>query len=137
MIFFLICIFFSFRFDGQFILCWLLNQGNAPKIVPNGSKILALTFNALNIRVIDSINFLPMALSQLPACFGLSALKKGFFPHLFNIRANQSYVGKLPDPDFYCPDGMSVPTRNDFFRWYDEHKADRFDFQKEMLEYCR
>lgn len=27
-------------FDCQFILCWLLEQGLKPKVIPNGSKIL-------------------------------------------------------------------------------------------------
>jgi hypothetical protein len=42
--------------------------------------------------MIDSINFLPSALSELPKMFGLEELKKGYFPHLFNRKENQSVV---------------------------------------------
>ncbi|GBM55080.1 hypothetical protein AVEN_258617-1, partial [Araneus ventricosus] len=70
-------------FDGQFIMAWMLQQGVAPGVIPNGSKLMLITHTALNIKIIDSFNFLPMALSKLPSCFGLSELKKGFFPHLY------------------------------------------------------
>ncbi|XP_054718605.1 uncharacterized protein LOC129233999 [Uloborus diversus] len=81
-------------FDGHFILSWLLEQGTAPNVIPNGSKLMAITHPNLNIRIIDSFNFLPMALAKLPECFGLEELKKGYFPHTFNTRENQSYVNK-------------------------------------------
>ncbi|XP_035224392.1 uncharacterized protein LOC118197033 [Stegodyphus dumicola] len=63
-------------FDGQFVMAWLLEKGTAPDVIPNGSMIMCLRHPSLNIRVIDSLNFLPMALSKLPGCFGLSELKK-------------------------------------------------------------
>jgi hypothetical protein len=36
-----------------------------------------------NIRFIDSVNFIPMALADMPKAFGETELEKGFFPHLF------------------------------------------------------
>ncbi|KFM64530.1 hypothetical protein X975_14604, partial [Stegodyphus mimosarum] len=66
------------------MMAWLLEQGTAPEVIPNGSMIMSVRHPSLNIRVIDSLNFLPMALAKLPGCFGLSELKKGYFPHLFN-----------------------------------------------------
>lgn len=86
-------------------MAWLLQQGTAPEIIPNGSMIMALTHKGLDIRVIDSLNFLPMPLSKLPACFGLSELK-GFFPHIFNTRENQSYVGPHPEEKYYSAETM-------------------------------
>lgn len=91
----------------------------------------------LNIKIIDSLNFLPMALSKLPACFGLNELKKGYFPHLFNTKENQSYVGPLPELKFFSPDTMSTSARITFLKWYEEHSTDEFDFQQEILSYCR
>ncbi|XP_035217350.1 uncharacterized protein LOC118190704 [Stegodyphus dumicola] len=67
-------------FDGQFVMAWLLEQGTAPEVIPNGSMIMNVRHPSLNIRVIDSLNFLPMALAKLPGCFGLTELKKGYFP---------------------------------------------------------
>ncbi|XP_035225169.1 uncharacterized protein LOC118197734 [Stegodyphus dumicola] len=118
-------------------MAWLLEQGTAPEVIPNGSMIMSVRHPSLNIRVIDSLNFLPMALAKLPGCFGLSELKKGYFPHLFNSRENQSYVGPLPDPHYYSPDTMSTSARQAFLSWHEEHKGDVFNFQDEMLAYCR
>ena len=91
----------------------------------------------LNIRFLDSLNFLPMPLAQLPKSFGLEELKKGFFPHFFNTPENQEVVLlNLPDIKYYDPDSMSKDRRNEFLDWYKIHKNDQFNFQKEMQEYC-
>lgn len=116
---------------------WLLKQGTTPEVIPNGSMLMAITHKGLGVRVIDSLNFLPMALSKLPGCFGLSELKKGYFPHLFNTRENQQYEGPLPEPRFYSPETMSPSARQAFMAWHEEHKQDVFSFQAEMLAYCR
>lgn len=118
-------------------MAWLLEQGVAPEIIPNGSKVMAIKNKILNLRIIDSFNFLPMSLSKLPACFGLTELKKGYFPHIFNKREHQDYVGPLPEPEYYSPDSMSPAARNTFMNWYKEHEKDVFDFQEEMLAYCK
>lgn len=132
------CFFFIlYSFDGQFVVAWMLEQGTAPDIIPCGTKLMAITHKVLNVRVIDSFNFLPMALSKLPACFGFTELKKGYFPHLFNTRENQDYVGALPAPHYYSPDTMAPAARQAFMCWHEEHKGDVFHFKKEMLEYCR
>jgi hypothetical protein len=49
------------------------------------------------VRLIGSLSYwtnvgLPSALSELPKMFGLEELKKGYFPHLFNRKENQSVV---------------------------------------------
>ena len=118
-------------------MAWILEQGTTPEVIPNGSMVMCINHKALGIRVIDSLNFLPMPLSRLPACFGLNELKKGYFPHLFNLRENQNYVGEYPEARYYSPDTMSPAGRSEFLIWYEQHKTEIFDFQKEMLAYCR
>ncbi|XP_035234161.1 uncharacterized protein LOC118205994 [Stegodyphus dumicola] len=124
-------------FDGQFVMAWLLEQGTAPEVIPNGSMIMSVRHPSLNIRFIDLLNFLPMALAKLPGCFSLTELKKGYFPHLFNSRENQNYVGPLPEPRYYSPDNMSTSARQAFLSWHEAHKRDVINFQDEMLAYCR
>nr|XP_042912255.1 uncharacterized protein LOC122272524 [Parasteatoda tepidariorum] len=124
-------------FDGQFILAWLIEQGTRPVIIPNGSLIMMIHHNALHLRVIDSINFMPMPLAKLPSTFGLDELKKGYFPHLFNTVGNQSYVGPVPDKQFYSPDSMSSSARAEFNQWYNQEKDKVFNFEEEILAYCR
>ncbi|XP_071042671.1 uncharacterized protein [Parasteatoda tepidariorum] len=124
-------------FDGQFVLRWLLERGYQPKVIPQGSKILQILVTAVSIRFIDSFCFLPMALSKLPKTFGIAELTKGFFPHFFNVPANQNYIAPMPDMSFYSPDTMSTESRQKFVMWYEDYKDDVFDFKKEMEKYCR
>ena len=69
-------------YDGYFLLEYLIDQSMRPdKIIYNGSKIMYMTVEKdLHIKVIDSLNFLPMKLAALPKVFGLTELKKGWFP---------------------------------------------------------
>ena len=72
-------------YDGFFIMNFiiknLLPTDILPDILLNGSKLLVIKF--MGIKIIDSINFIPMSLSKMPKTFGLSELKKGYFPHFF------------------------------------------------------
>ncbi|GBM31280.1 hypothetical protein AVEN_91282-1 [Araneus ventricosus] len=67
----------------------------------------------------------------------MTELKKGYFPHLSNKEENQTYVGPFPDIHYYSPDTMSGATRTDFLAWYNSQEGQQFDFQHEMLTYCR
>jgi hypothetical protein len=90
------------------------------------------------VRMIDSINFLPSALSKLPKRLGLEELTKGYFPHLFNRKKSQSVVlNLLPAVHYYNPDAMKLKDRKAFFMWYETNYRQRFDFQRELLSYCR
>ena len=66
-------------YDGYFLLEYLIDQSIRPeKIIYYGSKIMYMTVErGLHMKVIDSLNFLPMKLSKLPEAFGLEELKKG------------------------------------------------------------
>ena len=126
-------------YDGYFILQYLYNQIILPELLLNGTKIMSITVPSLNIKFIDSLNFIPMALACFPKTFGLNELKKGWFPHHFNTSANQSYVGKIPDKKFYDPNGMNEASREEFLTWHSKLEEDNFvfDFQKEITLYCR
>ena len=80
-----------------------------------------------------------MPLKALPKTFGLTELKKGYFPHFFNRKENQTYVGSLPRVEDYDPDSLSAKERKDFLAWYEELKSAQylFNFEQEIEEYCR
>ena len=125
-------------YDGYFLLDYLMSQSMTPYAIYQGSKIMYLHVgHQLNIRLIDSLNFLPMRLASLPKAFGFAELTKGWFPHYFNVKDNQTYKGDYPAPHFYGVDYMSTPERADFMQWYDSKSGEIFDFQQEMLAYCR
>ena len=126
-------------YDVYFIYDYLMKNGIIPEpSIFSGSKIMFMKVNrGLNIRILDSLNFLPMPLANLPKSFGLTEMKKGFFPHFYNTLEHQSDIlPHLPDISYYDPDGMSTERRKEFMQWYDTNKNTPFDFQKEMEAYC-
>ena len=52
-----------------------------------------------------------------------SFLFSGYFPHFFNKECNESYVGELPDPEYYDPDSFSEGDCLKFYEWYNDLKA--------------
>jgi hypothetical protein len=77
------------------------------------NTLYVLHIAGCRVRMIDSINVLPSALSELPKMFGLEELKKGYFPHLFNRKENQSVVlNHLPDVHYYHPDAMKQSCKH-------------------------
>ena len=109
-----------------------------PNVIPNGAKIMCLTVPSCKIRLIDSINFLPMAPAKLPRIFEFKELRKGYFPHLYNKKENQNTVlNGLPDLHYHNPDAMKPEDRDAFLAWYTVHKCDSFDLKYELLQYCK
>ena len=85
------------------------------------------------------MNFIPMRLADFPRTFGIDELAKGYFPHLFNRKENEGYVGPIPPSPYYNPDGMSPTAKEAFLQWHTRLKdADYvFNFWEEILAYCR
>lgn len=123
-------------FDHQFVLKHLIEKTNLKvDVIMRGTKLVMIKLD--NIKFIDSLNYFPMPLSQLPKAFELGAeLKKGHFPYLFNTVANRNYKGLLPDVKYYSPDTMKDEARIEFLKWHSEHSNDCFDMQKDLVEYC-
>lgn len=42
----------------------------------------------------------------------------------------------MPDISHYDPDGMKPAARLEFLEWYEKHKGDHFNMQKEIVDYC-
>ena len=91
------------------------------------------------IRFIDNVNFVQSKLADFPKTFGLTEMKKGYFPHFFNVPENQDYVGPVPDAKHYGPDQMSTDGRAKFLKWHQERVSEGyvFEFRKELEAYCR
>ena len=130
-------------YDSYFIYQYLLENSIVPQIIFRGSKIMYCHVDrGLNMRFLDSLNFLNMALSQVPKSFGLKELKKGYFPHLYNHEdiwdtPENLSLPCLPPKTFYDECNMSESRRRDFRKWYRTHRGDPFVMEKELLEYCR
>ena len=125
-------------YDRQFILHYILEYGTVkPEVIMNGNTILRMKVG--RVTLFDSYQFLHMRLANFPDTFGLTEMKKGYFPHLANTLTNQKYVGPYFPVDIYNPGQMSVKARETFLAWHKGKIASGaiFDFRREMEEYCR
>lgn len=124
-------------YDGMFILQHLYKTHRpVTNQVTVGIKLFSLQSDLITFK--DSLCFLPMPLKNFTATFGLSELKKGFFPHLFNTHENKDYVGPMPPKEMYDPDGMTQKEKHSFEIWYNSQVQDNFIFnmRQEMESYC-
>ena len=124
-------------YDGMFLLKYMYaHHRDVERLVTVGVKVLSFTSDRLTFK--DSLCFLPFSLAAFPSTFGLTELRKGFFPHLFNMTANQAYEGPLPETRYYDPEGMSPKKRQEFERWHAGLVADGyiFNLRNDMEAYC-
>ena len=133
-------------YDSYPIIKYLHEQAVACDAIYNGAKCVTLKPKTkksdqckIRIKFIDSLNFIPMALAKFPKTFGQDELCKGYFPHFFNKDENQDYVGPIPCQDDYGVNYMKPEAREKFMTWHQEQVDNNyvFDFQKEILKYCR
>jgi hypothetical protein len=118
----------------------ILNTNKRPnKLVLAGNKIMYMKINS--IRFIDSLNHIAQSLKEFPKMFGITEMKKGFFPYLFNVESNAGYKGKIPDMKYFGVNEMSIDKKSignrfEFLDWYNSQINILYDFDKELLEYC-
>lgn len=133
-------------YDFQFIFRELLSKERPTQhpvsVVRQGTKIILLTLAkkrrfspATGIRLVDSLNFLPMALKKFTKTFGLTT-KKGFYPHFFNTKENMTYIGCIPPQKDFGSMYMDSNTSVEFNEWYVERAKTPWDNYKELLAYC-
>ena len=104
-------------------------------MIENGVKIIRVEYN--NVTLIDSLSFVSMPLAKFPKTFGLKEMKKGYFPHLFNTKANERYRGSIPAMDYFDPESMKEnDAKKQFEKWYSEQTGIVYDLEEEMLAYC-
>ena len=113
-------------YDGYFVVHQYHSDNRIVEQLRNGCKLLEVKHD--RIRFIDSLSFVQMPLSAFPKTFGLTELKKGYFPHKFNIPEHQNYVGIVP----------ALQGKQALEKWHQEQREKEvvFDFHKELVEYC-
>ena len=130
--------FHNFRgFDGMFTIKQLYDMNiKVSKVLMTGQKILYFECNRLKFK--DSMSFLNMPLESFTKTFGLTELKKGYFPHSFNRKENQNYEGLIPDLKYYETNCMNTKKKEAVEKWHGEEvfKGESWNFKKELLEYC-
>ena len=121
-------------YDGYFVV---FGTNQIIEQLRSGCKLLEVKHD--NIRFIDFLSFFQMPLSAFPKTFGLTELKMGYFPHLFNVPTNQDYVGPIPAKDYYMPESMAPKARKEFEQWHQQQRNNEveFNFAEELLAYCK
>lgn len=123
-------------FDNYILLEYFVKQGITPSVTMRGSRVILMFDQAYQQRWIDSFSFLPMRLSRTPEALGFVDLAKGHFPHRFNTREHENYVGKYPEPSDYGYNEMIDSDKATFMIWYNSVCGGTFDFQVEIARYC-
>lgn len=126
-------------YDYKFIIRWLYEKTDyQPFIIFGGQKIMYMSIPEMNIRFIDSLCFLTMPLKAFPKTFGEKELKKGYFPHWFNTKANWDYEGPMPPAEEFKYNAFKEKDRKDFIKWYDKKVKENYVWnqKREMKEYC-
>lgn len=90
-----------------------------------------MVIKANKVRLIDSLNFLTMKLSDFTQAFELGELKKGtflqrkdnpkysgHFPHLFSTPENLDYEGPLPDVSYYLTNSLTDGEKETIRVWH-------------------
>ncbi len=116
-------------YNSYFILQYLRENGVKYDIIMHGAKVLTLSVEMFNIKFINSLNFIPMKLSNFPKTFGMEELAKGYFPHLFNKKENENYVGPIPPSPYYNPNRMSSAAKGKFLEWHTQLKDANYVFK--------
>lgn len=136
-------------YDFQFIRAWCYKKQRTLSVINTGMKIMKMVDEESGITFIDTLNFLPMALSSFTKTFNLGdtvdgrALKKGYFPHFFNTPLHVArYSGDVPHERYFGV--SSFRSESDVMRfraWHDKRQMEvdngnPYNFKQELVEYC-
>jgi len=80
----------------------------------NGLKVMSMKIEHLVLP--DSVSFLPCPVRKLPEAYGLTA-SKSWYPHNFNAKENEHYIGPIPDVSYYGVNEIGVEERREFLAW--------------------
>ena len=109
------------------------------QVVPRGVKFMQLKLGRHTVFG-DSLLQLPGSLAALAkGFFGGDVVVKGYFPHLFNTAANHGYRGPIPSKRYFdmAFSAKTADSLAEFNKWYDERTLEVWDFDEELLKYCR
>ena len=125
-------------FDGSFMIDALYKMNlKVTDIMATGTK--ALHFKHRNLKFKDSLSFLNTPLTNFTKTFGLTELKKGWFPHKFSKPENLEYEGTIPDLRYYDTKDMKVEKKEECETWHAKEvlKGAVWNFRQELLCYCK
>uniref|UniRef100_A0AC34QCH9 DNA-directed DNA polymerase n=1 Tax=Panagrolaimus sp. JU765 TaxID=591449 RepID=A0AC34QCH9_9BILA len=129
------------RYDYQLFYNHMVNTNwEALDVTRNGPKFYKIDFKVKGrkkpIRFIDSVNFIPMSLSNLPKTFNLDVDDKGHFPYMANSMTDYT-LDELPPIESFGYASKPPQAQLDLKKWYDENKQTKWNLKKELDHYCK
>lgn len=91
-----------------------------------------MSLQAGGVKIIHTLNFLPMSLAEFTTAFGVHNLKKGYFPNFF--KRGRDSIGTMLVPYQMQHEGntMKEKERAAFLKWYGEVKDAVFRFSERV-----
>jgi len=130
-------------FDGIFIINELHNRMNFKlDVIYDGTKLQTLTIKKINIKFLDSMNFIQTSLRSMSQMFGQKQ-SKSFFPYALLTPDLINYKAYLPEKKYYEFDQLKEDEQIDFHNFYEKQKRiygngkKIFDLKKVLLNYCK
>uniref|UniRef100_A0A914NZ18 DNA-directed DNA polymerase n=1 Tax=Meloidogyne incognita TaxID=6306 RepID=A0A914NZ18_MELIC len=114
---------FGGRFDMVLVFKELFLRGLTPDMIKKGNKLYEMKVKVGKKNWVifrDTFNLMPMSLASLVPAFALSVEDKPFFPHM----------------DDYLADGMMPEKRDQFDKWFQQHKDEPFNLDESLASYC-
>lgn len=103
-------------YDANFVIKELMKRNWLVEPTLNGQKILTIRYNEY-IQFIDSLNYLPMPLSNFNSAFGLNPDIygcKGYSSYMFNTKANWNYEGIIPSIEYFDLSRFNEEKKKEF-----------------------
>ena len=119
-------------YDAQFVREELDKRKEKYTRIHSGRKILLLDIEHLQIRIIDSLSFIPQRPAKFPKMIGLQNISKGTYPYRFNTKANWTYVGVVPDLTWFLPEGCGV-TIEQLKQWKNDNVQNPEDDEFKLM----
>lgn len=130
----------SSGYDSIFLVDYCTKNGirYPHRVYAKGNKLSYMYFKDLNMRFIDSLNFVQVSLRELPATFGFEDTKKGDYPYTFNTKENENYDGEFPELKFFKINEMKAERSKEVEQYYNEAVAAKrkFNNRDELISYC-
>lgn len=123
-------------YDANFVIKELMKRNRSVEPTLNGQKILTIKYNQY-IQFIDSLNYLPMPLSNFNSAFGLNPDIygcKGFSPYMFNTKANWNYEGVIPSIEYFDLTRFNHEKQEEFFNWHSSLVKDNYVYNQRRID---
>jgi len=125
-------------FDFYFILShFYKNPHYLPSLVFNGSRLMQMIVKNkdIELKFIDSLNFIPFPLRKFPDIFGFSD-SKTFFPYAFVDQNSIEYIGPIPEKSFFEISSKDLQQFNHFYNEESIKCNDNWNLKQISIDYC-